>query len=128
MGPLIATVPLRVVLKPQQTVSAFLEQVQDQATDMIPHEHDGLRRIKQHLPHGVDCDFANLLVVQSVDTGSDSFQCLGSQLTMVENHSFDTYPLVLECLMRGTTEVELKARFRPFNSGSCPDHQCSGAV
>ena len=111
IGPLITTVPLRVILKPRQPIDAFIEQLQLQATDMIPYEHTGLRQIKRYLQRSNDSEFANLLVVQSAYTDSDTYECLGSPLMLVENHAFDTYPLVMECIMREPTQVELRARF-----------------
>jgi len=65
VGPTITTVPVRIRLLGSQMVESFLRQLQDQATDMIPHEHFGLRNIRKL---GADVEaasnFQSLLILQ----------------------------------------------------------------
>ncbi|KAH6645013.1 hypothetical protein BKA67DRAFT_127245 [Truncatella angustata] len=66
-GPTIATVPIRVIVDEQVTVTQLLERVQNQSTEMILHEQTGLqhiRRISEETERG--CRFQSLLVVQPV--------------------------------------------------------------
>ncbi|PVH90313.1 acetyl-CoA synthetase-like protein, partial [Periconia macrospinosa] len=49
VGPTIATVPVRVRVRGEQSVPAFLEELQQQATEMIPFEQTGLQRIANRL-------------------------------------------------------------------------------
>jgi len=50
IGPTIAIVPLRVRVQGDQTVSALLEQLQEQATEMIAHKQTSLQRIAKMGP------------------------------------------------------------------------------
>lgn len=63
-GPVVATLPIRIQIDPDQQVSDFLRQVQSQATDMIPYEQYGLQNISKLGPEFQNaCDFSSLLVV-----------------------------------------------------------------
>nr|POE73233.1 nonribosomal peptide synthetase vlms [Quercus suber] len=63
-GPTIATVPVRIRLESQQTVSKYLTNVQKQASEMIPFEQFGLHNIaKLDEDANKACGFANLLVI-----------------------------------------------------------------
>ncbi|GKT96837.1 non-ribosomal peptide synthetase [Colletotrichum tofieldiae] len=64
-GPLIASVPIRIRIDPRQSVAAFLQDVQDQASEMAAHEQFGLQSIARLSPEAQDvCDFSSLLVIQ----------------------------------------------------------------
>lgn len=64
-GPVVCTVPVRIQLRPEQQVGEFLQQVQRQATDMIPHEQYGLQNIARVSSAAKDaCELTSLLVVQ----------------------------------------------------------------
>lgn len=66
VGPVFTTVPLRITLSEHISVSDFLHQVQDQATEMMPFEHFGLHNIRNISPDArMACGFQTLLVVQS---------------------------------------------------------------
>ena len=65
VGPTITTVPVRVRLLGSQMVESFLRQLQDQATEMIPHEHFGLRNIRRLSPDAeAASNFQSLLILQ----------------------------------------------------------------
>nr|POF20698.1 nonribosomal peptide synthetase vlms [Quercus suber] len=67
MGPTVATVPVRIQLDRQQTVSAMLRQVQTQSTDMVAYEQFGLRSISKLGPEAKDaCDATSLMIIQPV--------------------------------------------------------------
>ncbi|KAF4993043.1 hypothetical protein FDECE_13529 [Fusarium decemcellulare] len=67
-GPTIATVPRRFLLSKNQTVDEFLAESQRQATEMIPHEQMGLRRIAKLSADGEQaCRFQTLVVTQPED-------------------------------------------------------------
>jgi amino acid adenylation domain-containing protein len=76
-GPAVATVPVRVRLDQQRTVSQLLQAVQTQASEMIAFEQFGLQNIARISPAARKaCDFASLLVVQPMsklagDGGAD---------------------------------------------------------
>ncbi|KAI3333060.1 hypothetical protein F4824DRAFT_277782 [Ustulina deusta] len=109
IGPTIATVPVRVQLREDYTVSEFLEMIQQQATEMIAYEQTGLHRISKM---GEDCrhacGFHTLLVVQpEEDLPNDA---LGHWQISSNQEDFVTYALALECTLR-PNEVALKACF-----------------
>ena len=99
IGPTIATVPLRVRIDPMASITAFLDDMQRQATDMMPHEHTGLREIIKSNPGAEElCEFSSLLVVQPMAEVSD----------MVRQNMYETekltnfvlpHALVVECYL-----------------------------
>lgn len=103
IAPTITTVPVRVHVEPEQRISQFIADLQDQATRMIPFEHTGLQNIKQISSDAQNaCNFQNLLVIQpklddasipSGDTASELFV----ETVDVEAKDFDAYPLNLTC-------------------------------
>ncbi|KAE8823734.1 hypothetical protein PTNB85_09859 [Pyrenophora teres f. teres] len=111
VGPTIATVPLRVCLQKDQTVSTLLECLQQQATEMIAHEQTGLQRIikmgsgPQHA-----CSFQTLLVVQPADDGLDSDNTLGEWRDHSGLQEFTTYALMVQCTL-AKDRVEVTASF-----------------
>ncbi|KAJ2987577.1 hypothetical protein NUW58_g4428 [Xylaria curta] len=109
IGPTIATVPVRIQLREDYTVSDLLEKIQQQATEMIAYEQTGLHRIAKM---GEDCrhacGFNTLLVVQpEEDLTNDD---LGHWQISSNEEDFVTYALALECTLR-PNEIALKACF-----------------
>jgi len=102
VGPTITTVPVRMVLDFERGSLDFLEAVQAQATDMIPHEHFGLQNISRL---SKNAKFQNLLVIQP---GSGSqLDFLGTTSVPVREDDFSTFALVMECTL-GEGIVNLK--------------------
>ena len=102
IGITVATVPLRLRVSTDQTVRSFLLDVQQQSTDMIPHEQTGLQQIAKlgsDTQHA--CGFQTLLVVQPVGAVDDN----DNEATMGQWHGnsgiqdFTTYALVLQCAL-----------------------------
>nr|POF20699.1 nonribosomal peptide synthetase vlms [Quercus suber] len=108
MGPTVATVPVRIQLDRQQTVSAMLRQVQTQATEMVAYEQFGLRNISKLGPEAKDaCDATSLMVIQpfhSMTFGNMLGQGVLSSANVegfgVEEalESYFSYPLVIQCM------------------------------
>jgi len=104
-GPTITTVPIRIKYSHEQHVERFLREVQVQGTDMIAFEHTGLQNIKSiNSDTNTACGFRTLLVVQAASDNS-SFDKLGLEKVDIDQPSFLTYPLALECMLTdsGTT-------------------------
>ena len=103
-GPMVATVPVRVKLEQTKTVAQLLEQLQNQATEMIPYEQFGLQNISKIDPDMADaCDFTSLLVVQPYqkmydDTDKDSIWTAPDEdLGIMESmQDYFSYPLVVQ--------------------------------
>lgn len=113
VGPMVATVPICVSLKRDQPVSDLLDQIQRQATDMIMHEHTGLQKLRQLAVMKEATNFASLLVVQSVESGLDTFKFLDSDIMPDETANVDVYPLILEVAPDDEFHINITARFDP---------------
>jgi amino acid adenylation domain-containing protein len=114
VGPTLTTVPVRVRIDNQKTVAEFLQAIQQQATEMISFEHNGLQNIKKlGNSYHEACDFRNLLVIQP---GGDSVSCegvdvIGRPIEATDaNGNFHIYPLVVSCTT-SERQVELEVKF-----------------
>ncbi|KAJ6013389.1 acetyl-CoA synthetase-like protein [Penicillium herquei] len=66
-GPTATTVPLRIIVKPDQSITEFLGILQQQALDMMPYEHTGMNciaKIGASCPRSYSYKVQNLLIVQ----------------------------------------------------------------
>ncbi|KIA75547.1 nonribosomal peptide synthase [Aspergillus ustus] len=116
MGPTITTVPVRVSLDPTQHVSAYLDAIQQQATDMLPFEHTGLHNISKMA--SVPFNFQHLFVIQPAVDRLDQAESTFEGVTPVpfEAAGFHSYPLVIECNTstdRSESFVDLQLQFDP---------------
>lgn len=108
-GPTLTTVPTRVRIDREESVSKLLKRISVDVTSRIPHQHYGLSDIKKL---GEDaaaaCDFQNLLVVQTAN--EDFSDSIWSVYDNEAQGSFFTYPLVVECTM-GQSNIEFLAHY-----------------
>ncbi|OJJ95659.1 hypothetical protein ASPACDRAFT_64146 [Aspergillus aculeatus ATCC 16872] len=117
-GPTLTTVPVRVHIDSEQSVVEFLQNIQSQVTEMMPHEHTGLQRIRK-LSQGCleACDFQNLLVIQPADEKTESTaeqSVFGQPVDEAgANSHFHTYALVMSCTF-SEHEVDLEVIFDPI--------------
>ncbi|KAH8197022.1 hypothetical protein TruAng_008809 [Truncatella angustata] len=110
IGPTLATVPVRIRVQDDFTVSEFFDKIQQQATEMIAYEQTGLHRIAKMGESCRDaCGFQTLLVVQPEER-PQSDDVLGVWKTSPDQEGFNTYAVVLECIL-STDEVRLKVGF-----------------
>lgn len=96
IGPVLTTIPTRIIIDPEWTIPQYLQKVHRITTDIIPHQHSGLQSIRRlDEDTSIACDFQNLLITQTSREGPDDslwkFEALES------NQGFFTYPLVVEC-------------------------------
>ncbi|KAF4440789.1 non-ribosomal peptide synthetase [Fusarium austroafricanum] len=98
IGPTLTTVPSRVKIDRKATIGDFLSTLHNQATQVIPHQHSGIQRIKR-LGDAMTaaCNFRNLLVIQSVNSSTSQEDFLQPVESDSDHESFFTYPLVAEC-------------------------------
>ncbi|KAF5719487.1 non-ribosomal peptide synthetase [Fusarium mundagurra] len=102
LGPTLTTVPSRVQIDRNSTIGDLLKSLHQQATEVIPHQHAGLQRVRRLSDAiSVACDFQNLLVIQSSDQGADQNDLLNPTQHDVGQQGFFTYPLVVECSIEG---------------------------
>lgn len=109
----IATVPLRLKLNKDQRIVEYLNQVQRQATEMIPYEQTGLQRITQLVSPDARqaCTFQTLLVVQPrARTESTKASQLGEWTTPDQAEWFTTYSLTIEATV-SPSQIDIDARF-----------------
>ncbi|KAE8822122.1 hypothetical protein PTNB85_10511 [Pyrenophora teres f. teres] len=111
VGPTIATVPVRVRIQNDQTVSSFLQGLQQQAIEMIAHEQTGLQRIAK-MGSGAQhaCGFQTLLVVQPAGDMLSSYDMLGEWRSRSELQDFTTYALMVQCTL-AAEGVQIMASF-----------------
>ncbi|KAI9903492.1 hypothetical protein N3K66_000021 [Trichothecium roseum] len=112
VGPTIATVPVRVKVDEKQSVVGYLQQLQQQATDMMDFEQTGLQRIA-----GVDengrraCAFQTLVAIQPHEDDQEDVHQLGRWQDSEAHQGFSsTYALILQCFL-GRDQVKIKASF-----------------
>lgn len=109
-GPTITTVPVHVTVQSEQTVHNFLQEVQQQAVDMMPFEHTGLQNIKQFTTETREaCNFQNLLVIQPKRENNEAEDLWRTDNTI--DFAFDeflTYPLVFQVELGSTLGLTLK--------------------
>ncbi|KAE8368382.1 hypothetical protein BDV27DRAFT_154089 [Aspergillus caelatus] len=109
MGPMIATVPIRVRLDGAQTIEELMGGIQQQALDMTPFEQFGLQNIRRIQPNGsAIADFGHLFVIQPIL--EDSENDLDLELVSSVQFEFDTYPLIVECHL-GDSELDVRVRY-----------------
>lgn len=110
IGPTLCTVPIRVRMDKTKKVENFLSDIQVQAIDMIPFEQAGIQNIRR-LP-GIDVVSrpGNLFVIQPTITANTSSP-LGMQIVPTVNKDFETYALLVECLVSDSGPVELRVKF-----------------
>ncbi|KAL7954657.1 non-ribosomal peptide synthetase [Trichoderma compactum] len=106
-GPMITTVPVRVQIDRDMHISDYLQSIQDQVVDQIPHEHFGLQHIRKLSPDAYDaCELRTGLVLhpsaddepaQSDDLPASCLVPAGDAEAAQEALKFNTYPLMLVC-------------------------------
>lgn len=109
-GPTIATVPFRVQMKPEETVSQALRTVQDFFIKMIPYEQTGLRKISGFGPDtAAACHFQNLLIIQpQQETRTSGLLINGRQIS--EMTAFGTYSITMLCEI-STDKIDVLVSF-----------------
>ncbi|MCJ1469343.1 hypothetical protein MMC07_007976 [Pseudocyphellaria aurata] len=97
-GPTFTTVPMRVVIDLQSSVSEYLVAIQKQKSEMKPYQHAGLQTIRRL---GIDgstaCEFQNLLVIQP-QVERDPENLFDARETVVDHWAkLNAYGLLLQC-------------------------------
>ncbi|TVY92834.1 Nonribosomal peptide synthetase [Lachnellula willkommii] len=91
-------VPLRISVDGNSSTKKLLQEVQRQATEMVPFENTGLQRIRcLNDETAVGSDVQTLLHVFQVSNNSQENNKFGCEISEEERLDFDTYPLVVVC-------------------------------
>ncbi|KAI1267008.1 peptide synthetase [Xylariaceae sp. FL1019] len=107
-GPMIATIPVRVSVDPDATVSEYLQEIHDQSVAGIQHEHFGLQHIRRLSPDAREaCELRTGLVMHpstspedanvQAKLPADGFVPAGDAEAAQEALKFNTYALMLVC-------------------------------
>ncbi|KAK6209056.1 hypothetical protein LQW54_006656 [Pestalotiopsis sp. IQ-011] len=107
-GPMIATIPVRVAVNPDATVSEYLQEVHHQSVLSIPHEHFGLQHIRRLSPDAREaCELRTGFVLHPSTEGEEipsvedqpanGFVPAGDEEAAQEALKFNTYALMLVC-------------------------------
>jgi amino acid adenylation domain-containing protein/non-ribosomal peptide synthase protein (TIGR01720 family) len=110
IGPTLATVPTRIRVDPNMSISRFLEEVQSLSAEAQQFQYAGLQHIK-HISEdtAVACGFQNLLAIHHDNNEvSGGFWDLQSSGTVGTN--FYSYPLTMSCQI-GDGKVDLEAHY-----------------
>ncbi|KAJ5777393.1 hypothetical protein N7520_000639 [Penicillium odoratum] len=95
-GPVLSTVPTRVKVVKDMSILQYLDSIHQSTTEMIPHLHAGLQRIRQiDSDTASGCNFQNLLVIQPTEGQLNDSIWIDEKRETSED--FFTHPLVLEC-------------------------------
>ncbi|KAI0532277.1 peptide synthetase [Xylaria digitata] len=107
-GPMIATVPVRVTVDPDATITEYLQEIHDNSVSGISHEHFGLQHIRRLSPDAREaCELRTGIVMHPSTDGTialnnvkklaDGFVPAGDTEAAQEALKFNTYALMLVC-------------------------------
>ncbi|KAK1992237.1 CoA-dependent acyltransferase, partial [Colletotrichum falcatum] len=105
-APTLATVPLAFRLDPAQPVSAFLQQVQDDAARMMPFEQAGIQNLKTMCGSPGAGEYTSLLVVHpdQPDPFASFAESLGhavqAQDDSLARPEFHSDPVTVDCFLK----------------------------
>ncbi|PYI32546.1 putative HC-toxin synthetase, partial [Aspergillus indologenus CBS 114.80] len=113
-GPTLTTVPVRVSVDKSMTVGQLLQAIQQQATEMIPHEQTGLQKIKRLLPDSTSSTalaLRNLLVIQpAAESDNSPISLPGLEALPAPFEDFGSFGLQVECAL-GRQEVDIDVQY-----------------
>ena len=95
VGPTIATIPSRVMINQEQSVADYLDHVQGNAIDSMPHQHIGLQRIRKLSTDAAKaCEFQTLIAINGLPTeqSKESWAC---ETGATGDTAFFTYALIV---------------------------------
>ncbi|MEW2581094.1 amino acid adenylation domain-containing protein [Streptomyces syringium] len=107
VGLFINTLPVRVRLDPAETLGSLLPRLQDEQSELMPHQHLGLSDVQRLAGHGELFD--TILVFENYPIDSQSLQQSAGSLGIVasDNHDDTHYPLTIAVLVGETMELQL---------------------
>ncbi|OCC07226.1 non-ribosomal peptide synthetase [Streptomyces sp. PTY087I2] len=107
VGLFINTLPVRVRIDPAETLNDLLARIQDEQSELMPHQHLGLNEIQRLSGHSELFD--SILVFENFPVDSQSLQKSSGALGIVasENRDDTHYPLTIAVLVGETMELAL---------------------
>ncbi|RAH71302.1 amino acid adenylation [Aspergillus aculeatinus CBS 121060] len=109
VGPVIATVPIKAHLEPQQSVNDYLKAVHAHSVEMTPYQNYGLQNIARVCDNAPSaCSFQTLLVIQPASSVPEASLI---QPFSAPRASFSTVALTLECSLSADGGVLVHVHF-----------------
>ena len=111
MGPTLATVPVCFHINLDQSVTQYLQNVQQYFTEMIPYQHVGLQKIKEI--NAEACEFQNLLAIHHAEQAvpHSKYDPLFKREAVETAEDFFNYAMVLQCSLSGSGALRAHASF-----------------
>ncbi|EGY22526.1 surfactin synthetase subunit 3 [Verticillium dahliae VdLs.17] len=109
-GPMITTIPFRVQIHDESSVTEYIQEIQDLTAQQIPYEHTGLQHIRRLSPDAYEaCELRTGLVLHPSAEGeaqpntavypADRLVPAGDSEAAQEALKFNTYALMLVCAL-----------------------------
>ncbi|WP_345098089.1 condensation domain-containing protein, partial [Planomonospora venezuelensis] len=109
VGLFINTLPVRVRLRPDETLTGLLARIQAEQTDLLPHHHLGLAEIQRW--HGSGALFDTMTVLENYPTDTAAAEVGdGLRLTGAGGSDATHYPLALAVVPGGRLSLRLDHR------------------
>ncbi|OJJ95602.1 hypothetical protein ASPACDRAFT_394, partial [Aspergillus aculeatus ATCC 16872] len=109
VGPVIATVPIKAHLEPQQSVNDYLKAIHAHSVEMTPYQNYGLQNIARVCDNAPSaCSFQTLLVIQPASSVPEASLI---QPFSAPRASFSTVALTLECSLSADGGVLVHVHF-----------------
>ncbi|MFC9362814.1 amino acid adenylation domain-containing protein, partial [Rhodococcus sp. NPDC057014] len=113
VGLFINTVPVRVGVRPQETVDEFLRRVQGEQNRVMDHQYVGLSDIQRSV--GIGEMFDSLIVFESYPVDTEALEAAqrsgGIRVSHSEGQDATNFPLVLVAGLEG--ELDLMLEYQP---------------
>ncbi|MBV6760974.1 non-ribosomal peptide synthetase [Rhodococcus opacus] len=113
VGLFINTVPVRVGVRPQETVDEFLRRVQSEQNKVMDHQYVGLSEIQRSV--GIGEMFDSLIVFESYPVDTEALEAAqragGIRVSHSEGQDATNFPLVLVAGLEG--ELDLMLEYQP---------------
>ena len=111
MGPTLATVPVCFHINLDQSVTQYLQNVQQYFTQMIPYQHVGLQKIKEISAEA--CEFQNLLAIHHAEQAvpHSTYDPLLKRQEVETMEDFYNYAMILQCSLNGSGALRAHATF-----------------
>ncbi|KAM0337886.1 hypothetical protein ACHAPU_011498 [Fusarium lateritium] len=113
-APTITTMPMHISLRQNNTVREYLQAIDRQAVEMMPHEYVGLRNIRKSLVgNHQSLELRHLFAVQPnvQKTGRASILRTNTgTMASIASTAFESYALVIECSL-SDQGAQVKAKY-----------------
>ncbi|MFI1572533.1 amino acid adenylation domain-containing protein [Streptomyces anulatus] len=111
IGLFVNTVPVRVTVRPDESLAALAARVQDESTTLLPHHHLGLAAIQRAAGHGVLFDTLTALENYPADGVPALAEATGLGLAEIRGRDATHYPLTFAAVPG--ERLTLRLTYRP---------------